>query len=125
MDVEDEAEIGPEFTRALALAGRGDRRAAAEILERLAAKFPHRPAILGVLGSVRLGLGEYERALECYRETAALCPAFDLASLGLFHSLWGLGRREEAFAEMRRFQSVASSEEYDRLREALRAELIN
>jgi hypothetical protein len=44
----------------------------------------------------------------------ALSPKSELASLGLFQSLNDIGRKDEAFTEMRRFLSLSKSDEYNR-----------
>jgi tetratricopeptide (TPR) repeat protein len=117
---EDRARIELDFNCALDLWHGGDGRAAAEILERLASAYPDRPAILGMLGAIYRSLGEHERAVGYYQRTAALSPKSELASLSLFHSLWQVGRRDEAMDEMARFLTVAPSEEYNLLvRESL------
>jgi tetratricopeptide (TPR) repeat protein len=111
----DRARIEPDFNSALDLWHGGDGRAAIEILERLASEYPDQPAILGMLGAISRSLRDYERAVDYYQQTTALSPRSELASLGLFHSLWQVGRRDEAMDEMARFLTVAPSEEYNLL----------
>ena len=62
---------------------------------------------------------DWERALILYQRTVALSPQSELASLGLFHSLWNTGKHDEVFSEMRRFLSLSELEEYDRLIEGM------
>src|SRR3712207_2806544 len=112
MNAEERAKIEPEFDRALRLRDGGDLLGAAAIFERLDAEYPNRVAILGMWGSLYFRLRDWARALPLYRRAVELSPKSELASLGLFHSLWGVGRSEEAFAEMRRYLSVAESAEY-------------
>ena len=115
MNAEERAKIEPEFNRALRLRDGGDLLGAAAIFERLDAEYPNKAAILGTWGSIYFRLKDWERALPLYQRTVMLSAKSELASLGLFHSLWNLGRRDEAFAEMRRFLSVSESAEYSQL----------
>jgi predicted Zn-dependent protease len=115
MKAEERAKIESEFNRAIEIWRDGDGQMAVQILERLASEHPNRPFILGMLGAIYRSLGDYERAVGYFQQTASLSPKSELASLGLFHSLWQLERREAAMDEMTRFLSVASSEEYDLL----------
>lgn len=115
MDEEERAKIEPEFRRALRLRDGGDLLGAAAIFERLDAAYPNKAAILGMWGSIYFHLKDWEHALPLYQRTVMLSPESELASLGLFHSLWHLGKRDEAFAEMRRFLSITESAEYSQL----------
>jgi tetratricopeptide (TPR) repeat protein len=125
MKAEEKAKIEPIFNKALEFWRGGDGRTAASMLERLALEYPNRPFILGMLGAIYRSLEEYERAVEYYSRTTALSPKSELASLGLFHSLWRVGRHEEAMAEMTRFTSVAPSKEYDLLVSESLGELVD
>lgn len=115
MNAQERAKIEPEFNRALEIWRNGDGQMAVQILERLDSEYPSRPFILGMLGAIYRSLGDHGRSLGYFQQAASLSPQSELASLGLFHSLWEAGRQEEALDEMRRFLSVASSEEYDLL----------
>src|SRR2546423_13344136 len=113
MKAEERAKIEPRFNRALEIWRGGDGRIAVEILEQLALEYPNRPFILGVLGNIYRGLGDYERAADYFRRTTLLSPKSELASLGLFQSLRDAERQDEAIAEMERFLCVAQSEIYE------------
>jgi len=115
MNAEDRAKIEPEFNRALRLRDGGDWLGAAAIFEQLDVEHPNHPAILGVWGSIYFHLKDWQRALPLYQRTVSLSPESELASLGLFHSLWNVGKRKEALAEMKRFLSLKESEEYRQL----------
>ncbi len=115
MNAEEKAKVEPEFNRALRLRDGGDWLGAATIFERLDAEHPNQAAILGMWSSIYFHLKDWERALPLYLQTVALSPKSELASLGLFHSLWNVGRQKEAFTEMRRFLSLRESEEYRQL----------
>ena len=112
MKADDRAKIEPEFNRALETWRNGDGQLAVQILERLAAEYANQPAIFGMLGAIYRSLDDYELAVGNFQRAASLSPKSELASLGLFHSLWQVGRREEAMDEMSRFLLVAPSEEY-------------
>ena len=115
MKSKDRAKIEPEFNRAVDIWHSGDGHTAAEILMRLASAFPKNPAILGMLGAIYHRLEDYARASDYFQQTVSLSPKSELASLGLFHSLWRVGRYDEAVTEMERFLSISESEEYSLL----------
>jgi predicted Zn-dependent protease len=115
MEAEDRAKFESEFNRALDIWHDGDGRSAAEILTRLLSSHPRHPAILGMLGAIYHRMENYERAAVYFRQTVSLSPNSELASLGLFNSLWQVNRHDEAVAEMERFLSVSESDEYDLL----------
>lgn len=75
----------------------------------------YKAPVLGVMGHIYFKLKDLEKALDCYEKTVNLSPKSELASLGLFHTLWNLGRHDDAFNEMKRFLSLSSSEEYTHL----------
>ena len=89
----------------------------------LAEQYPDRPAIYGMMGHVLWELGELEKAMLCFRKVTELNPHSELGSLGLFHLLWELERFDEAFTEMRRYMSIADSEEYKTLLKGILDEL--
>jgi predicted Zn-dependent protease len=104
------------FDDALAKRDAGDLIGAHEALSHLAEEYPSQPGILGMLGSVQLELGRKTEAASSFRQATLLSPESELASLGLFHSLWESGDTDSAFAEMKRFvASAGPSEEYRRV----------
>ena len=50
-----------------------------------------------------------------FRAATELVPSYDVASLGLFHSLVDQGRHMDALDEMKRYMSSYSSSEYEQL----------
>jgi hypothetical protein len=46
--------------------------------------------------------------LPLFRKLVRLSPCSETASLGLFHSLWSLGREDEALEEIKRFQVLTN-----------------
>ncbi len=92
-------------------AGQPDQ-AIAKFEEILARDPPRRAAILGPMGHIYFTLRNFDKALECYMEVVSLSPNSELGSLGLFHTLWSMGRYNDAFSEGKRFLSRRASEEY-------------
>lgn len=93
----------------------GRHAQALAILVPLSAEYPKSAAVIGYLAGVYFGLKDYVKAEKSFRKTTRLSPKSELASLGLFHSLCHLGRRREAFREMRRLLKVTDSEKYKML----------
>jgi predicted Zn-dependent protease len=111
--------INSEMDRRLSEAIRenraGRRSRALTLLVSLAAAYPKSAAVVGYLAGIYFESKQYALAEKSFRKTSRLSPKSELASLGLFHSLWQLGRRREAFAEMRRLLKLTDSEEYKTL----------
>lgn len=76
-------------------------------------------AVLGIMGNIYWELSELNKALKCYRKAVELNPKSEMASLGLFHTLWKLGKEDEGFDEMERFLSISNSKEYSLLLDEL------
>lgn len=76
-------------------------------------RFPDQAPVLWYLGGIFLhDLHQPQAAVPFYRKAARLSPRSQRASLGLFHSLWHLGRHREALKELNRFQSIAPCDDY-------------
>ena len=123
MNAEVKAQIEPEFDRALRLRDEGDLIGAIEIFEQLDKEHPNQSVILRMWASIYFHLEDWKKALPLYQRTALLSPKSELTSLGLFHSLWNVGKQDEAFAEIRRFLSISDSEEYRQLIKEMGREL--
>lgn len=106
------AELKDAFTAAQKLRERGDFQAAKEILLDLSKKNPKSPAVFCVLGDIYWDMEFREEAIEAFRKAVHLSPKLEGPSLGLFHCLWQLTRYEEAFEEMKRFQTISDSKDY-------------
>ena len=104
---------GP-FNRALELSREGHHDLAIQILSGIAQEYPKFAGVFGVMGNIYRKIGDLENAIRCFQKTVDLSPLSELASLGLFQSLQDANRKNEAIAEMRRFLSIARSEEYNR-----------
>lgn len=59
--------------------------------------------------------GDTQRQEQNFRLACGVAPRLELASLGLFHSLWNLGRNEEALQEAVRYVSLKDSDGYREL----------
>ena len=110
------SEIEPDFNEALRLFHEeGRAKEALEILSRIAELHPNFPAVFGVMGGIYKLTGDLRNAARYFRRVIELNPKSELASRGLFMSLYRVGRKDEAWAEARRFLSIAESKEYVRM----------
>lgn len=94
-----------------------------QMLLKLEEENPRDLAIALVRAGVLLKMDKFQEASELFGKITRSRPDADLASRGLFHSLWKLGRYDEAFEEMKRFLSIADSEGYLELLGDLKASL--
>ena len=101
------------FDSAIKLYRSGDSARAVESLRLLAIDFPNVTSIHAYLGLVLLELSNAIQAARHFDVATHLSPGDETVSLGLFHSLLESGRRKEAVVELRRFQSVSHSDDYD------------
>lgn len=58
------------------------------------------------IGHMRDCLGDLEAAELAFRHATAIAPKLELASMGLYHALWGLGRKQDALREMERYVAL-------------------
>lgn len=114
-----------EFQEALRLRDSGKLSESVEILSRLAKGPDATATVFLILGQVWGDLNHPLVAVEAFRIATQMKPRAELASLGLFHALWKVGRTEEAFCEMRRFLILADSPEYKQLIADMNAESAN
>ena len=77
----------------------------------------------GLLATLYWDLSDYQNSAKWFARAARLAPRSEKASLGLFHSLWDLGKYDDAFDEMRRFFIMGGSREYTRLLREMSKEL--
>src|SRR5437870_3681210 len=89
------------------------------ILRQLAKVRPNSASVHGILGEAYWRLGRLKPAVRSFRRATELSPRSELASLGLFHTLWESGKIESAKAEMKRYMAVAKSDEYASMTPAL------
>jgi tetratricopeptide (TPR) repeat protein len=91
--------------QALALKNGRAYEKAIEAFAQIVAEYPNCAPAHGMLGHILFSaLNKAEEAIPCFQSAVRLAPRSELASLGLFHSLWKTGREDEAFEEMKRYQ---------------------
>jgi predicted Zn-dependent protease len=100
------------FEDALRIRDEGRLVEADEILSELEAENPEDPAIALIRAGVLFKLDKFKEAAELFGGILHSRLTTELASRGLFHALWKLGRYDEAFEEMKRFLAIADSEGY-------------
>ena len=112
------------FKRAIKL--RDDHRPseAIKILRKLCDAKPASASVHGILGQIFWDEGKLDEAVSSFDKAVQLSPQSELASLGLFHTLWNKGQQQQAINEMYRFLSIKDSKDYARIaRELVRTKL--
>jgi len=104
-----------EYRRAMASKRKGNLRQAEEILEGLVDRHPESAQLRCALGGVFLDQEKYSPAIDMFKEATQISPQLEIASLGLFHSLWESGDDESAIAEIKRFTSISDSDQYSEI----------
>lgn len=105
-------ELRARFSEAVTLKEQGELGPARKILLELTEMDSKSPAIFAVLGDVCWDMKDHEAAVIFFKHATELSPTLEAVSLGLFHCLWKLDRRNEATEEVMRFQSVSDSKDY-------------
>jgi predicted Zn-dependent protease len=82
------------------------------ILRDLVAEIPKSAMLNATFANTLKAVNDIEPAIEHFQTAVKLAPTSELYSLGLFHIFWSLGRRDDAFKEMKRFMVVSDSEDY-------------
>ena len=100
------------FNKAIELRDSSLYKEAIDILNNLLKSGIYKSAIYGVLGGIYYDLKEYENSERCYQNVISVKPKSELASLGLFHSLFNLGKYKEAFNEMDRYLNINEPDNY-------------
>jgi predicted Zn-dependent protease len=88
---------------------------AKEILLALADENENSASVFALLGDVYWRLNSLDNAVQSFTRATKLSPESELASLGLFHTLWESGCKGLALNEMQRFLSLSRSAEYAKL----------
>ena len=107
--------INEKLTKAIKLSGKGDTKGAQKLLEEIIAMKQTSPKVHAALGSTYWDLEEFDRAITHFNKATELAPDWEDASLGLFHCLWDLGKREEALEEAKRFMAIGTSIDYENI----------
>jgi tetratricopeptide (TPR) repeat protein len=105
MTDEEMAQIEPEFNRAVGLR-ETNLPESIRILTDLDKRFPNHGAIVCMLGGIYHSMQDWPKALVYYQRGVVLSPKSELASIGLFHSLWHHERFSEALEESRRLIKI-------------------
>lgn len=121
MDINEARE---NLQQAIDMESVGNTCKALEILNVLIQRKPAWAPALGVAGAIYYNMRRFEEAAQYFRAVTVASPKKETPSLGLFHSLWQLGRQEEAIREAKRFLEVEKSEDYEKILKSWEAEKI-
>jgi hypothetical protein len=77
------------------------------------------PSMAGLLATLYFDIDDYKNSAKWYGVASKLSPHSEMASLGLFHTLWDTGKLYDAFEEMKRFMDSHKSKEYKQLKKEL------
>ena len=108
-----------KFAKAKALSRRHDIPGVIKVMEELSVSYPDNAKIRAILANAYWDSADVSSSEREFRKAVELAPTLQIASLGLFHCLWDLNRRDEALAEMKRFMALADSEDYKAILEEL------
>lgn len=87
----------------------GNYKGAIMEAEDLLQKYPDIDYLFGLVASMYFENEQFEKAAEQYKKAVEIFPTSQMASLGLFHSLWQLEQNDDAFEEMKRYMSISNS----------------
>ena len=104
-----------QFAKAVKFERAGQLESAKRLLVDLAEQDPQSIPTLATLGHVCYQMELWDEAVTVFGGAVKLSPSLEAVSLGLFHSLWKLGKRVEALQEAKRFQSISDSEDYQEI----------
>lgn len=102
------------FDQAINYRDNGEYQKAINMLLKIFKEYPDDPKIHGVfvvLGGIYFDMEQYNKSLKYFKKATNLRPKYELASLGLFHSLWDLGKKKQALAEMDRILELKPDSE--------------
>jgi predicted Zn-dependent protease len=119
----DDATYRRRFDEAVRLRDEGCLGQAEKSLSELGEDYSGDPTINLVRAGILFSMDKFPEALRLFDTITKLQPRSELASRGLFHSLWKLGRHDEAFEEMKRFLSISESEDYRQLLKDIMSDL--
>lgn len=101
------------FKLASELYEKGKVSEALPILEDLAKQHPESGTLVATLANAYWDLEMFDQARFHFRAAITSAPSSERISLGYFHLLWALDKRDEAVAEIRRFkENTELSEHY-------------
>ena len=103
------------FESANQLRKAGDADGAIRVLRALVSDFPKQAAAYLIIGDILWDEGKLAAATAAFRIATERFPKLEIASLGVFHTLWRQSKTDDAFEEMKRFQSVSHSRDYQEI----------
>ena len=112
MAIESKAQALRLYSAATALEDAGDWGGALSLRKELLAFAPSDEKFILTFAKGLSNVGQTAEAEDWYRKAIFLKPYSELSSLHLFHFLWDSGRTDDAFIEIKRFQSIAHSNDY-------------
>jgi tetratricopeptide (TPR) repeat protein len=112
MTIASAAEASSLFSEAFELEEVGDWEGALPARRELLAFMPDEEKFIISFARNLWTLGQLDEAEHWYRKSIFIHPHSELSSLHLFHFLWDLKRTDDAFIEIKRFQSIAHSDDY-------------
>lgn len=115
----NKASYNTQVERAGVLRETGKTAEAMDLLTRLSEEEPQWPAASLVMGKILWDMGRLEDASVVFDRAIQASPKLEIASLGKFHTLWEAKRHEEALSEIRRFQNISFSSDYQDILENL------
>lgn len=83
--------------------------------ENLSTEYPDVASVFGLVASMYFEADQFDKAAEKYKKATEISSKSEAASLGLFHSLWQMDKNDQAFDEVKRYMSIAQSDEYNEL----------
>lgn len=110
-----EVEYRRQFEEAIRLRDEGRLAEASELLLNLESGTAEDLPVNLIRAGILFDRGCFDEARELFANIITLQPRSELASRGLFFSLWKLGRRRDALDEMQRFLFIADSQAYRQL----------
>jgi predicted Zn-dependent protease len=115
MNLKNDERAKQLFRKATQLRDAGRHDDAVATLQEILSEYPKSTAVLGTMGSVLYPAKRFSEARDYFVRVLTLRPSAELASLGLFHCLWALGDHAAARAEVVRFLTDNTSEDYNQL----------
>jgi tetratricopeptide (TPR) repeat protein len=115
-ELHSDPQLNQMLEEAIRLKNERDFSGAVKILRMAVRLYPKCSPAHGLLGGIYFSfLNRPAAALPHCKKAAKLAPKSEMASLALFHSLWELDRQVEALEEMKRFQTISHSRDYDEI----------
>lgn len=116
----DKNEYEKQIDEALNLRDAGQLQESLCVISKIVGQIPREDVkTLRIVGVIFLDGKDFQNAFQCFQKALEIDPTSASASIGLFHTLWNMGRYSDGLAELRRFLSVSQSEEHFKLIEEM------